>query len=170
MKKFLTREKGQGLAEYALILVLVAIVVIAILLLLGPVVGNVFSKVVTVIKQTEAAGGGPTTFSVTSISIDNVTYTGTFWLVFWWRSGVQVNWSASCKDSNNQPVSCSVTAGCVLDNPFGFPDRNYLGSSPCWPSGTTGIILSPITVQVDDASASGYTWDGNTPSASSSVP
>jgi pilus assembly protein Flp/PilA len=32
--------------EYALILVLVAIVVIAILLLLGPVVGNVFSTVV----------------------------------------------------------------------------------------------------------------------------
>jgi pilus assembly protein Flp/PilA len=40
------REEGQGLVEYALILVLVAIVVIAILLLLGPVVGNVFSTVV----------------------------------------------------------------------------------------------------------------------------
>ena len=37
MKKSPTREKGQGLAEYALILVLVAIVVLAILLLLGPV-------------------------------------------------------------------------------------------------------------------------------------
>jgi pilus assembly protein Flp/PilA len=39
------RQEGQGLVEYALILVLVAIVVIAILLLLGPVVGNVFSTV-----------------------------------------------------------------------------------------------------------------------------
>jgi len=39
------REEGQGLVEYALILVLVAIVVIAILLLLGPVIGNVFSHV-----------------------------------------------------------------------------------------------------------------------------
>ena len=39
------KEEGQGLVEYALILVLVAIVVIAILLLLGPVVGNVFSNV-----------------------------------------------------------------------------------------------------------------------------
>lgn len=36
---------GQGLVEYALILVLVAIVVIAALLLLGPVVGNAFSTV-----------------------------------------------------------------------------------------------------------------------------
>ena len=33
---FLPREEGQGLVEYALILVLVAIVVIAILLLLRP--------------------------------------------------------------------------------------------------------------------------------------
>ena len=43
---FLPREEGQGLVEYALILVLVAIVVIAILLLLGPVIGNVFSDIV----------------------------------------------------------------------------------------------------------------------------
>lgn len=38
-------EKGQGLVEYALILVLVAIIVIAILMLLGPTVGAVFSEV-----------------------------------------------------------------------------------------------------------------------------
>ena len=44
---FLPREEGQGLVEYALILVLVAIVVIAILLLLGPSVGNVFSNLVS---------------------------------------------------------------------------------------------------------------------------
>jgi pilus assembly protein Flp/PilA len=43
---FLPREKGQGLVEYALILVLVAIVVIAILMLLGPIIGNVFSNIV----------------------------------------------------------------------------------------------------------------------------
>jgi pilus assembly protein Flp/PilA len=43
---FLPREEGQGLVEYALILVLVAIVVIAILLLVGPAVGNVFSTIV----------------------------------------------------------------------------------------------------------------------------
>ena len=42
---FLNREDGQGLVEYALILVLVAIVVIAILALLGPQIGNVFSRI-----------------------------------------------------------------------------------------------------------------------------
>lgn len=36
---------GQGLVEYAFILVLVAVVVIAILMLLGPAVGNIFSEV-----------------------------------------------------------------------------------------------------------------------------
>jgi pilus assembly protein Flp/PilA len=42
---FLQREEGQGLVEYALILVLVAIIVIAILTLLGPQIGNVFSRI-----------------------------------------------------------------------------------------------------------------------------
>ena len=39
------KEKEQGLVEYALILVLVAIVVIAALMLLGPRIGNIFSKI-----------------------------------------------------------------------------------------------------------------------------
>lgn len=43
---FLNREDGQGLVEYALILVLVAVVIIAILSLLGPQIGNVFSQIV----------------------------------------------------------------------------------------------------------------------------
>jgi pilus assembly protein Flp/PilA len=43
---FIPREKGQGLVEYALILVLVAVVVIVILALLGPAIGNVFSNIV----------------------------------------------------------------------------------------------------------------------------
>ena len=42
---FSLRERGQGLVEYALILVLVAIVVFAVLLLLGPIIGNVFSSI-----------------------------------------------------------------------------------------------------------------------------
>jgi pilus assembly protein Flp/PilA len=43
---YLPKEKGQGLVEYALILVLVAVVVIVILALLGPAIGNVFSNIV----------------------------------------------------------------------------------------------------------------------------
>ena len=39
------RKKGQGLVEYALILVLIAIVVIIILTLLGGQVNNIFSTI-----------------------------------------------------------------------------------------------------------------------------
>ncbi|MBI1794459.1 MAG: Flp family type IVb pilin [Chloroflexi bacterium] len=42
---FAPKERGQGLVEYALILVLVAIVVIAALMVLGPIIGNAFSTV-----------------------------------------------------------------------------------------------------------------------------
>ena len=42
---FAPKEKGQGLVEYALILVLVAVVVIAVLMILGPIIGNVFTKI-----------------------------------------------------------------------------------------------------------------------------
>jgi pilus assembly protein Flp/PilA len=49
---YLPREQGQGLVEYALILVLVALVVIAILLLIGPQIANVFSKVTNGLQTT----------------------------------------------------------------------------------------------------------------------
>jgi pilus assembly protein Flp/PilA len=38
------KEKGQGLIEYAFLLVLIAILVIAVLLILGPIIGNVFTR------------------------------------------------------------------------------------------------------------------------------
>lgn len=44
-----TKGKGQGLVEYALILVLVALVVLIILAILGPTIGRAFSNVVDVI-------------------------------------------------------------------------------------------------------------------------
>jgi pilus assembly protein Flp/PilA len=44
---FAPKEKGQGLVEYALILVLVAVVVIAVLTILGPIIGNVFTDIIS---------------------------------------------------------------------------------------------------------------------------
>ncbi|MDY6876857.1 MAG: Flp family type IVb pilin [Chloroflexota bacterium] len=46
---FLPREEGQGMVEYALILVLVAIVVIVVLALLGPAIGDIFSNIINAI-------------------------------------------------------------------------------------------------------------------------
>jgi pilus assembly protein Flp/PilA len=42
-------SNGQGLVEYALIMLLVALIVIVILALLGPTVGNLFSSIIPMI-------------------------------------------------------------------------------------------------------------------------
>jgi pilus assembly protein Flp/PilA len=46
------KEDGQGLVEYALILVLVAVVVIVVLALFGPAIGNVFSNILNALTLT----------------------------------------------------------------------------------------------------------------------
>ncbi len=43
---FLPREEGQGLVEYALIILFIAIVLVAVLLIFGPTVGNLYSSIV----------------------------------------------------------------------------------------------------------------------------
>ena len=45
LQSFFAKEEGQGLVEYALILVLIAIVVIGILTLLGGRVSDVFGEI-----------------------------------------------------------------------------------------------------------------------------
>ncbi len=46
---FAPKEKGQGLVEYALILVMVVIVVIVVLAVLGPAIGHIFSNIIPLI-------------------------------------------------------------------------------------------------------------------------
>lgn len=46
---FLKSEEGQGLLEYALVLVLVAVAIVAILTLLGPQIGNLYSRITTAV-------------------------------------------------------------------------------------------------------------------------
>ena len=43
---FKTGERGQGLVEYALIMVLVFVVVMIMILIYGPAVGNIFSNII----------------------------------------------------------------------------------------------------------------------------
>jgi pilus assembly protein Flp/PilA len=44
-------EKGQGLVEYALIIILIALIVIIALQLLGPTLGNTFSNISTTLES-----------------------------------------------------------------------------------------------------------------------
>lgn len=66
--KFPPREDGQGLVEYALILVLVAIVVIAVLLQLGPQIGRVFSQITYVLANPGAINDNIVTIDSFSVS------------------------------------------------------------------------------------------------------
>lgn len=47
-------ESGQGLVEYAMVLLLVAVVIIGILTLLGPQLGNTYSRIVVCVPPTAA--------------------------------------------------------------------------------------------------------------------
>lgn len=44
---FLAKEDGQGLLEYGLVLVLVAVAIVAILTVLGPQIGNMYSRLMS---------------------------------------------------------------------------------------------------------------------------
>lgn len=72
MKRYWRREEGQGLVEYALLLVLVAIVVIAILALLGDQINGVFARVIAGLNGQEMTGTG-TEYVITGM---NVSATG----------------------------------------------------------------------------------------------
>ncbi|MDK1030084.1 MAG: pilus assembly protein [Anaerolineae bacterium] len=56
------QEKGQGLVEYALILVLVVLIVFVALLLLGPTIGNVFSNLNNSLSTISGLWGSPGPF------------------------------------------------------------------------------------------------------------
>ena len=99
-------EKGQGLVEYALILVLVAVVVIVILVLLGPTIGQVFNNILANLQS-----GGEIT-SVSAVRTGN-GYGGDVVVTI----TVSTNTSVNVSDSQNaSPVtnvacngSCQVT-------------------------------------------------------------
>ena len=61
LRKLINQTEGQGMVEYALILVSVALVVIVSLALFGPIVGSVFS---TIIELPGFAGLSPETAEV----------------------------------------------------------------------------------------------------------
>lgn len=57
LKRLVKEEKGQGMAEYGLILALVAVAVIAALVLLGPAIAAKFEEVTDKIKTAKPDDG-----------------------------------------------------------------------------------------------------------------
>lgn len=87
-KKLSGREEGQGLVEYALILVLVAVVVLVVLLKMGPAVGNVFSEIldtmngISVTADDTPADDGPEEGD-TCVDYNNDGFGGSPWYYIW---------------------------------------------------------------------------------------
>ena len=71
----LNEEKGQGLVEYALILVLVSVVVLGVLLLLGPGVGNTFTEINS--SLTTNSDAEPTAVPPTATPVPTWTFCAT---------------------------------------------------------------------------------------------
>lgn len=67
-KRAVDNSQGQGLVEYALLLMLVSVVVVVILTLLGPQVGNVFSRVTTAMAGPSGEEAPPTPAMITNAS------------------------------------------------------------------------------------------------------
>jgi pilus assembly protein Flp/PilA len=127
MEESFMHEEGQGLVEYALILVLVAVVVIAILLQLGPAVGNVFSSVIA--GLTTAGSGGSQ--QITFVGTPSVTKTGAA------MSGCQYTVSAVVNvTQEGNPVSGASVSGTVTvrDNNYHFIGTVHIDGT----SGATG--------------------------------
>lgn len=101
--KFPPREDGQGLVEYALILVLVAIVVIAVLLQLGPQIGRVFSQITYVLANPGTINDNIATIDSFSVS----TTPGAGCLVH--LSTLQVSVTKTGLPVSGAPVQASVT-------------------------------------------------------------
>ena len=127
LKKFLPYEKGQGLAEYALILVLVAIVVIAVLLTFGPAISQVYCQVANALQAGSCTIGG--SGAIVSVTTGAVS------------SNRQVNVSVS----QSTTVTISASSG-TISSP----------TKPC-PSSCTFLINSPAgsgSVTASDSSGS----------------
>jgi pilus assembly protein Flp/PilA len=110
------REEGQGLVEYALILVLVAIVVIAILLQLGPVISDAFCKVTDVLQPGSCDTGvititsGPT---VTDLGMGSGPYKVSMTIeVAEPTNGVTL----SAGGQTSAPVNCNTTCSLEVNN------------------------------------------------------
>ena len=113
-------EKGQGLVEYALILVLVSVVVLAVLLISGPTIGNVFTQVVSAIDNPGGGGGGGGGEDV--VSITRADY----------NSGTQNLHLDATSDGGYDPgVTLTASPGGVMTQSGGHYHRNISIVCPC---------------------------------------
>ncbi len=115
----LKRERGQGLVEYALILVLVAVVVIAALVLLGPQISNAYNRVITAL-----GGTVPYTYTITSGPTISTSYSAG---ICTYSLSMSVKITDGGSPVSGEAVSVSVSGGAAA------------GSAPTKTTNSSGI-------------------------------
>jgi pilus assembly protein Flp/PilA len=109
--KSLSREEGQGLVEYALILVLVAIVVIAILLVLGPQISDVYCRVANALQP--GSCGALSVVSATSVETSPGKYKLTVVVSLAETADVTLNAEGKTQTESSCSSPCSLTVNNV---------------------------------------------------------
>ncbi len=105
----LKRERGQGLVEYALILVLVAVVVIAALVLLGPQISSAYNRVITGL-----GGTVPYTYTITSGPTISTSYSSGLCT---YKLSMKVKVTDGGTAKSGASVSVSVAGGAAAGSP-----------------------------------------------------
>jgi pilus assembly protein Flp/PilA len=146
MKKYfkkynLTRQEGQGLVEYALILVMVSVVVIGVLMILGPQISNVYYRIMLALGDGSTFSGEPVTGTIT---IDSAKKVGGLGCAKY--NDLNVTASFTLKTSSGPVSAAGVvsfehTGGKTQERAGGSPvSANDLGSG----SGSVKVCLNKV--------------------------
>ena len=122
-----SNSSGQGLVEYALVLVLVAVVVIGILTILGPQIGNVFSRVTAGLDGSNGGGAGGSQPVI--VKVENVTRVGnTVTMTITVTETTSVNLSASGASSPPPTICDTVCVASIVV--VAIPSGTVTASAP----------------------------------------
>lgn len=102
MMRYLRRKKGQGLVEYALILVLIAIVVIVVLTALGTRVQLIFAQIAFSLENPGQTAGPPVSVASMSLNASASCMGGVC-------TGVHATAAVSLSDGVSAPVTMKFT-------------------------------------------------------------
>jgi len=114
------KERGQGLVEYALILVLIAVVVIAVLSLLGPSIQGVFCQIVA-----QLGGNAPAECQTDTVAITRSDYNS---------DDQELHLDATSDGSYDPTVTLTASPGGVMEERGGgdhYHIRFNLSGCPC---------------------------------------
>ena len=106
-------ERGQGIVEYAIILVLIAVVVIAILLHLGPAVGNVFSRITVALQNPQKYAEIMATQDIAIITDVSVKRKGEDSLAVYVNVSEPIELTAVTSDGKSAGAKC--VESCVIE-------------------------------------------------------